>query len=106
LPARAHSGYVFANKVQGLCVDGAARGRMDRIYRAFLAEPIFLKTHGAAMIAAMVGWFVCALFASVAFNWTFYYLLGLSVAARDVVRARALAYADAQRRGETRAVAA
>jgi hypothetical protein len=42
----------------------------------------------------------------VAFNWTFYYLLGLSVAARDVVRARALAYADAQRRGETRAVAA
>ena len=28
------------------------------------------------MLACMAGWFVCALFASVAFNWTFYYLLG------------------------------
>jgi O-antigen ligase len=59
-------------------------------------ERIFLQTHGAAMLACMTGWFVCALFASVAFNWTFYYLLGLSVTARDVVRARAAAYAKAK----------
>ena len=32
------------------------------------------------MVAALVGWFVCALFASVAFNWTFYYLLALAAA--------------------------
>ncbi len=51
-------------------------------------ERMFLQTHAAAMVACMVGWVVCALFASVAFNWTIYYLLGLSVTARDVVRTR------------------
>jgi putative inorganic carbon (hco3(-)) transporter len=59
-------------------------------------ERRFLQTHGAAMVAAMTGWFVCALFASVAFNWTFYYLLGLAVTGRDVVRARKRAYAQAK----------
>jgi O-antigen ligase len=59
-------------------------------------ERTFLETHASAMLACMAGWFVCALFASVAFNWTFYYLLGLSVTARDVVRARATAYAEAK----------
>ncbi len=59
-------------------------------------ERTFLQTHGAAMVASMTGWFVCSLFASVAFNWTFYYVLGLSVTARDLVRARAHAYAQAK----------
>ena len=59
-------------------------------------ERTFLETHGAAMIACMAGWFVCSLFASVAFNWTFYYLVGLAVAGRDVVRARRQAYAKAK----------
>ena len=59
-------------------------------------ERLFLQTHGAAMVASMMGWFVCALFGSVAFNWTLYYLLGLSATARDVVRARAKAYARAK----------
>jgi hypothetical protein len=31
-----------------------------------------------------------------AYNWTFYYVLGLSVTARDLVRARAHAYAKAK----------
>jgi O-antigen ligase len=51
-------------------------------------ERYFLQTHGSAMLAAAVGWFVCAMFASVAFNWTFYYVLGLAVAGREVVRLR------------------
>jgi O-antigen ligase len=59
-------------------------------------ERVFLQTHGAAMVASLTGWFVCSLFASVAFNWTFYYVLGLSVTARDVIRARAHAYARAK----------
>jgi O-antigen ligase len=58
-------------------------------------ERLFLQAHGAAMIASLVAWLISAFFASVAFNWTFYYLLGLSVAARDVVRARARAQARA-----------
>ena len=34
---------------------------------------------------ALAGWFVCALFASVAYNWTFYYLLALAVAPREIL---------------------
>jgi O-antigen ligase len=63
-------------------------------------ERSFLQTHGAAMLACMTGWLVCAFFASVAFNWTFYYLLGLSVTAYDVVRTRRNAYAQAKRLGQ------
>jgi putative inorganic carbon (hco3(-)) transporter len=69
-------------------------------------ERLFLQTHGAAMLACLAGWFVCAMFASVAFNWTFYYLLGLSVTARDVVRARARAYARAKEMARDEAAAA
>lgn len=69
-------------------------------------ERQFLETHASAMIACMVGWFVCAQFAAVAFNWTFYYLLGLSVCAREVVRLRAAAYAEAKLLEVERVVAA
>jgi O-antigen ligase len=69
-------------------------------------ERYFLETHASAMIACMTGWFVCALFASVAFNWTFYYLLGLAVCAREVVRLRAAAYAEAKTLEIERVVAA
>lgn len=59
-------------------------------------ERYYLQTHGAAMVACMTGWFVCALFASVSFNWTLYYLLGLSATARDIIRTRERAYAEAK----------
>ena len=41
--------------------------------------------HSAAMTAALAGWFFCALFASVAYNWTFYYLLALATAPRELL---------------------
>jgi O-antigen ligase len=69
-------------------------------------ERQFLETHASAMVACMMGWFVCAQFAAVAFNWTFYYLLGLSVCAREVVRLRAAAYAEAKTLEIERVVAA
>ena len=59
-------------------------------------ERQFLYTHATAMVACMAGWFVCALFASVALNWTFYYVLALSVAARDVVRTLSGLYVQLQ----------
>jgi O-antigen ligase len=59
-------------------------------------ERAFLFTHATAVFAGLVGWIVCSLFASVALNWTIYYLLGLSVTARDLVRTRAAAYAKAK----------
>ena len=48
----------------------------------------YLYTHTVAMTAGLIGWFVCALFASVAYNWTLYYLLALIVAGRELTRDR------------------
>jgi O-antigen ligase len=50
-----------------------------------------LDINAKSMIAALVGWSVCSLFASVAFNWTFYYVLALAVAGREIAEARGLA---------------
>jgi O-antigen ligase len=47
-----------------------------------------LYAHAVAMTAGLAGWFVCSMFASVAYNWTFYYLLALTVAARELTRDR------------------
>ena len=47
-----------------------------------------LYAYTAALTAGLVGWFVCALFAAVAYSWTFYYLLALIVATRDLALAR------------------
>jgi O-antigen ligase len=41
-----------------------------------------------AMTAGLAGWFTCAMFASVAYNWTFYYVLALVVAARELAHHR------------------
>jgi O-antigen ligase len=69
-------------------------------------ERRLLQTTGAALVACMAGWFVCSMFASVAFNWTFYYLLGLSVTSRDIIRARRRAYAIAKAQAVKETVAA
>ena len=47
-----------------------------------------LDMNAKGMFAGMVGWFVCAFFASVAFNWTFYYVFALAVSGREILRAR------------------
>ena len=54
-------------------------------------ELTLLDAHSAAMAASLTGWFVCAFFASVAYNWTFYYLLVLAAAPREIVRLSARA---------------
>jgi hypothetical protein len=51
-------------------------------------DRIALRDHTIAVTIALIGWFTCALFASVAYNWTFYYLLALIVAARELTRDR------------------
>jgi putative inorganic carbon (HCO3(-)) transporter len=45
----------------------------------------FLHDHAVATGAAMLGWLTSAMFASVAYSWTFYYLLALAVASRELV---------------------
>lgn len=52
------------------------------------AEHDMMTAHAAALPASLAGWFVCALFASVAYHWTFYYLLALAVAPRDYLLGR------------------
>jgi len=47
-----------------------------------------MQMASVALTAGLAGWFVCSLFASVAYNWTFYYLLALVVSARELIRAR------------------
>lgn len=47
-----------------------------------------LSSMSVAMTAGFLGWFVCSLFASVAYNWTFYYLLALIAASREMTLAR------------------
>ena len=49
------------------------------------AERRTLELNAKGMFAAMVGWTICSLFASVAFNWTFYYVLALAVAGREML---------------------
>lgn len=64
-----------------------------------------LYAYATALTAGLAGWFVCALFASVAYSWTFYYLLALLVATRDLVRTR-LAMAATERFPSERAKSA
>jgi hypothetical protein len=52
------------------------------------AERRQLMSHSVAMTAALAGWFTCAMFASVAYSWTFYYVLALIVAGRELTRDR------------------
>ena len=64
-----------------------------------------LHSHSIGTTVALVGWFVCSMFASVAYGWTFYYLLALIVAARELTRDR-LAAARALQAPATRSGAA
>jgi O-antigen ligase len=50
-----------------------------------------LHDHTVGTTTALIGWFTCAMFASVAFGWTFYYLLALIVAARELAYHRLVA---------------
>lgn len=54
-------------------------------------QAAMFDAHSAAMAASLVGWFVCSMFSSVAYGWTFYYLLALAATPRDILRGSALA---------------
>jgi hypothetical protein len=54
-------------------------------------EREWLRMHSVAMAASLVGWFVCAQFASIGYYWTFYYLFALIVAGRELTKDRIVA---------------
>lgn len=64
------------------------QARQSRAPAVTPEEAVYFEAHAGAMTASIVGWLVCAMFASVAYNWTFYYLLALAVAPRDILKAR------------------
>ncbi len=78
-------GYGFAAVFRA----GSTLRRIRSARRAREPDPAFgrrepLELYASAMMASLTGWFVAALFASVAYYWTFYIVLGLAVALRDV----------------------
>jgi O-antigen ligase len=70
------------------------------------ADRQLLELNARSMIAAIVGWTVCAMFASVAFNWTFYYVLALAVAGREIATSRQQATEESNQTSAPRLVAA
>jgi O-antigen ligase len=67
-------------------------------------EADLLDAHSAAMLASLCGWIVCALFASVAYTWTLYYLLALAATPRDILRDRQPRRSRARARAHAQAV--
>ena len=73
---------------------GSRRGPPLRLHDS---DREILDQNAKGMFAAMVGWTICSLFASVAFNWTFYYVFALAGAGHEILlKARAEAPAEAR----------
>ncbi|HJZ74193.1 MAG TPA: O-antigen ligase family protein [Vicinamibacterales bacterium] len=82
-------GGIAAAATRRLLAPPRKKSAPDRL-RAVLSDDDrrMLSAYVAAMSAGFVGWFICSMFASVAYNWTFYYLLALIVAVREMARVR------------------
>ncbi len=64
-----------------------ARRKLDRRAKTTSAwverrEP--LELYAAAIVASLTGWFIAAMFASVAYYWTLYLVLALAITLRDI----------------------
>jgi O-antigen ligase len=63
----------------------ARRRRRTREPDPARAERETMELYAVAMAASLTGWLMAAMFASVAYYWTFYIVLGLATSVRDVV---------------------
>jgi putative inorganic carbon (hco3(-)) transporter len=68
---------------------GSALRRLRATRRARAPDPSHLRReplelHASAMVASLTGWFAAAMFASVAYYWTFYIILGLATSLRAI----------------------
>ena len=61
-----------------------------------------ISLNAKGMLAALVGWTVCSLFAAVAFNWTFYFVLALAVCGREIAHQRRAAAEPAPQHAPSR----
>jgi O-antigen ligase len=62
------------------------RSRRSKATERWIAEREPLELYAAAVIASLTGWLVAAMFASVAYYWTLYLVLGLAITLRDIAR--------------------
>ena len=82
-------GMIAAAKTRRLLSRPRQRGATDPLSMVMTDDDRrSLYAFTAAMTAGLLGWFVCSLFASVAYSWTFYYLLALIVATRELAMTR------------------
>jgi O-antigen ligase len=59
-------------------------GRRSREPSELRARRAPLELYSAAVLASLTGWVVAAMFASVAYYWTLYLVLGLAITLRDI----------------------
>ena len=83
-------------ETQRLTRDKTWMSSMKKLNRTDAARA--LAEHAVGIEAGLAGWFVCAMFASVAYNWTFYYVLALLVAARELATHQVMATAPAKQK--------
>jgi putative inorganic carbon (hco3(-)) transporter len=87
-------------------IRGPTRKHPEATTTLTVDELRIIDMNAKGMLAGLVGWLVCAFFASVAFNWTFYYVFALAVAGREIARDRRVAAEPVARRAAVAAVPA
>jgi O-antigen ligase len=70
--------------VKALRRSSARHRRKSREQAAVAARREPLQMYAAAVLASLTGWVVAAMFASVAYYWTLYLVLGLAITLRDI----------------------
>lgn len=83
--------FYAVSQTRGLVARLRQRGEIGR------DESVTFDAYAATMTASLVGWVVCSMFSSVAYGWTFYYLLALAASPREILRARVPAPASSRR---------
>lgn len=79
------SGFAAGIQAGGLLRRARARaGRRSREPAELTARREPLELYAAAIVASLTGWVVAAMFASVAYYWTLYLVLGLALTLRDI----------------------
>ena len=79
----------FVAGVQAVAAVRRSRPRNPRRSREpaeLVARRDRLHLYAAAVLASLTGWVVAAMFASVAYYWTLYLVLGLAITLRDITR--------------------
>lgn len=76
-------GMLATRQARRMLTRGVAEGRLS----ARDPSVVWMHAHLSAIGVGLVGWFICAMFASVAYNWTFYYLLALAATPRELLLA-------------------